>query len=121
MYLDLVVDNAAYHHKRKIGALSSLTKAKMVGLLIEHDVEHLGLPWTEDRYQYIDKHDPNFVTDAGPSYRVHLQSDPGFTVDDVKKTASKSRPFVPNTDDLKVAFATYLKEHKPDVLSCHVK
>jgi len=40
----LVMDNAAYHHKRPIGSLASIKKKDLVNLMSEHQVEYINLP-----------------------------------------------------------------------------
>ncbi len=40
----LVADNAPYHHKREIGSLASLSKKKLVELMMKHSVEYIDLP-----------------------------------------------------------------------------
>jgi hypothetical protein len=107
--------------KRKIRSLSSLTKREMADLLNEHIVEHLDLPWNDERWKIWQQHEPDYISDCEGVCRVRLQQRPEFTAEDIGKTAPKSRPFIPNTDELKVAFVTYLKLYKPDVLDCQVE
>ena len=44
----LVCDNAPYHHKREIGSLANLSKAKTLNLMQEYNVESIDLPLTTE-------------------------------------------------------------------------
>jgi ribosomal protein L30E len=43
----LVADNAPYHHKRVIGSLASVSKKKIVEMMVEHSVKYINLPLTD--------------------------------------------------------------------------
>jgi hypothetical protein len=110
----LVADNAPYHHKRTIGSLASLTKKKLIQLMIEHNVEYVDLPLTDFRLEFAND-DSNDIEDRGDCIRIP------FDPEQQKQTASQSRPLVGNTHDLNVSFVTYLKENKPELLECQVE
>ena len=47
--MDLMMDNAAYHHKRAIGSLGSLKKDELVDLMVKHGVTKIDLPLTNEQ------------------------------------------------------------------------
>jgi hypothetical protein len=110
----LVADNAPYHHKRVIGSLASLTKKKLIEMMVKHDVEYIDLPLTDSRLEHANDEN-EAIEDRGDCIRI------AFDPEEQQQTASKSRPFVGNTHELKVAFVTYLKENRPDLLDCQVE
>jgi hypothetical protein len=110
----LVADNAAYHHKRVIGSLASLSKKNLIEMMAKHDVDYIDLPLTKLRLDYAnDDHDN--IDDRGDCIRIP------FNPEEQKQMASQSKPLVANAAELKVAFVTYVKENKPDLLECQVK
>jgi transposase len=110
----LVADNAAYHHKRVIGSLASLSKKKLIEMMTKYEVDYLDLPLTESRFEFINEEDER-IEDRGDCIRI------SFDPEEQQQTASQSKPFVANTQELKVAFVTFLKENRPDLLECKVE
>ena len=50
----LVTDNAPYHHARKIGSLSNISKKQLIDLMITHNVSYIDLPFISDeQYEMI--------------------------------------------------------------------
>jgi transposase len=109
----LVADNAAYHHKRVIGSLASLSKKKLIEMMV-NDVDYIDLPLTESRLDYATD-DNDDIEDRGDCIRIP------FDPEEQKQTASQSKPLVANATELKVAFITYLQDNKPDLLECQVE
>jgi hypothetical protein len=50
----LVAENAAYHHKRMMGSLASLTKKNLIDseMMAQHEVQYIDLPLTESRFEH---------------------------------------------------------------------
>ena len=72
----LVVDNAPYHHKREIGSLAGLNKAKLVDFMISKNLEYIDVPMTsEPRCQLAqlegDEEHPD-VQDRGDCVRIEF-------------------------------------------------
>jgi transposase len=112
--LILICDNAAYHHKRIIGSLGNLSKKKLLEMMVEYEVEYIDLPLTENRFEYAND-DSDEIEDRGDCLRIP------FDPEQQKQTAGQSKPLVANTQELKVAFVSYLKENRPDLLECKVE
>ena len=51
----LVMDNAAYHHKREVGSFSSKTKDEIVDDCIKYKVQYIDVPPTTNRYKHLNK------------------------------------------------------------------
>lgn len=115
----LVADNAPYHHKREIGSLSGLSKAKILELMVKYDVEYLDLSISNDeRRKLAEKEghvDHQDVQDRGDCVRIE------FINDEQSKRASLSNPRVGTLEELKIAFVTYLKSEKRTALACKVE
>jgi transposase len=112
--LILIADNAAYHHKRIIGSLANLSKKRIVEMMVQYDVAYIDIPLTDNRLEYAND-DNDDIQDRGDCLRIT------FHPEEQKQTASQSKPLVANTQELKVAFVSYLKEHRPDLLECKVE
>jgi hypothetical protein len=105
----LVANNAPYHHKRMIGSLASLTKKKLIELMIEHNFEYVDLPLTDCRLEFAND-DNNDIEDRGDCIRIP------FNPEQQKQMASQSRPLVGNTHDLKVYFCPQTKREQTRVV-----
>ena len=64
----LVANNAPYHHKRVIGSLASVSKNKIVDMMLEHSVEYIDLPLTDKRMELVG----NEVEDRGGCIRIQF-------------------------------------------------
>jgi len=80
----LVSDNAAYHHKRTIGSLASLTKKKLIEMMVKHDVEYIDLPITDSRLEHANDEN-EAIEDRGDCIRI------AFDPEEEQQTASKSK------------------------------
>ena len=85
--LVLVADNAAYHHKREIGSIGSLTKKKLIELMEKYEVEHIDLPLTDSRWNYLQEHqeDQEHINDHGDCIQIP------FDPEEQKQVASQSK------------------------------
>jgi len=83
-------------------------------MMVKHEVEYLDLPLTDSRLEFAEDEN-EFIDDRGDCIRID------FGPEEQQQTASKSKPLVGNTHELKVSFVTYLKEHRPDLLECKVE
>ena len=115
----LVADNAPYHHSREIDSLASLTKKKLVEMMQKHEVEYINLTLSsQERRDLMDMEDDEDhpdVQDRGDCVRI------GFKADDEQlKRAAASNPRTASLEELKIAFVTYLKEEKHELLDCKV-
>jgi hypothetical protein len=110
----LVADNAAYHHKRVIGSLASLSKKKLIEMMVKYNVEYIDLPLTDSRLDFANDDDET-IEDRGDCLRIP------FNPEEQKQTASQSKPLVANATELKVAFVSYLQDNRPDLLECQVE
>ena len=115
----LIADNAPYHHKREIGSLASLKKGNLVNLMVKHNVEYVDLPMTSTgRSELAEKEgdeDHPDVQDRGDCVQI------GFVSDEQKNRASARNPRIATLEELKVAFITYLRDNKPELLACKVE
>ena len=108
-------ENGPRCHQRRIShKRTSLTKKKLIEMMVKHDVEYIDLPITDSRLEHANDEN-EAIEDRGDCIRI------AFDPDEQQQTASKSRPFVGNTHELKVAFVTYLKENRPDLLDCRAE
>jgi transposase len=111
----LICDNAAYHHKRKLGSFSSNTKQQLIDLAVKLEVKYIDLPFTKLRYNAVMNDDSiNNVEpqECGNVCRVE------FNADEMANMALSSTPFVPNIDELKLGLLLYIKKHHQDLLEC---
>jgi transposase len=107
----LVADNAPHHHKRVIGSLVSVSKKKIVDMMVEHSVEYIDLPLTGKRMELVgDK-----VEDRGDCIRIQ------FDPEEQNKRARARDPRIANGEELKVALVNYLRDNKPEMLECKVE
>ena len=97
-------------HLYIVAALSNSCRTELL-----HCFEYLDLPFTPARFDALDEEDYDYVEDRGDIYRVD------FDPDAMKVAASSARPFVPNLDEFKLAFCSYLKERRADLLDCMVE
>jgi hypothetical protein len=67
----LVADRSAYHHKRTIGSLASLTKKKLIEMMVKHDVEYTDLPITDSRLEHANAEN-EAIEDRGDCIRLLL-------------------------------------------------
>ena len=111
----LIIDNAPYHHKRKIGSLGSKTKPELIQLCKEHDIEFLDLPNTPRRFRILNKETVEGVEDRGEFCRVY------FDEDAMSARAAASKPFVPTLDELQIAMVRYMKEFRKELLECEIE
>ena len=115
----LVADNAPYHHARDIGSLASLTKPKLVGMMEKLKVEYIDLPITTFARDVLAKMEGDLefpdIQDRGECVRLE------FVAEEQKKRAGAAHPQIGTLDELKMAFITYLKEEKPELLECKVE
>jgi hypothetical protein len=110
-----VADNAPYHHSRQIGSLASLSKSKLIDLMVTQGCDYIDVPSSDLRYSAIDSGDVDGVTDKGGFFRVD------FKKEDFEQRAAKNRPFIPNLDELKLGFAQWLRDNRPQALECKVE
>jgi hypothetical protein len=110
----LLADNVPYHHKRVIGSPASLSKKKIVEMMVEHEVETIDLPINEKRMELLDTNDYE-MEDRGNCIRIP------FCPDEQLLRAGVGHPRVANVDELKVAFVEYLRDNKPAMLECAVE
>ena len=111
----LVADNAPYHHSRQIGSLASLSKSKLIDLMITEGCDFIDVPLSDLRYSALDSGDVDGVTDKGEFFRVEFEKEA------FQQRAAKNRPFIPNLDELKLGFAQWLRDNKPEALECKVE
>jgi hypothetical protein len=114
----LICDNAPYHHKRRIGSLSSKSKAQLLKLGKDHDIEYIDLPLTVERLSAISDmgdmmEDVQYLND---DYCRVL-----FDVNKFKQRSGLNKPFVPSLEELKVGLITYIKNNKPELLECQIE
>jgi transposase len=113
----LILDNAAYHHKREIGNLGSMKKIELKKVCDDNNVEHIDIPINEKRMTVLHEDSSIAAHIQGDGYcRVYLNS--GV---DVFARASSKNPMIPSVDELKLAIIHYLSIHKPEVLECQVE
>jgi hypothetical protein len=110
----LLADNAPYHHKRVIGSLTSLSKKKIVEMMVEHKVETIDLPINNKRMELLDTDDSE-TEDRGECIWIP------FCPDEQLLRAGVGHPRVANVDELMVAFVEYLRDNKPAMLECTVE
>ena len=115
----LVADNAPYHHAREIGSLASLTKKQIVSDMVKYGVDYLDLPLiSEERFELIgldgDDDHPD-VQDRGNCVRI------AFNKYEQVERSSRSRPRIASLEELKIAYVTWLKEHRKDLLACKIE
>ena len=111
----LICDNAPYHHKREIGSLSGLSKAKLLDLCVKHEFEYLDLECTTSRVDAFDEDLVTNVEDRGSVFRVD------FNVELFRQMSSKSKPWAPSAKELPIAIMEYMRENLPDLLECKVE
>ena len=112
----LIMDNAAYHHKREVGNLSSKTKPELRILAEKYNIQHLNVPLTIRRLNVLET-DPNVTAYVhGEDCCIMLNGSV-----DVFDRASATKPMIPTSDELKLAILNYLKEHNKEVLECMVE
>jgi transposase len=113
----LILDNAAYHHKREVGNLSSCTKPQLRIIADKYNIQHLDVPLTTNRLHVLEN-DANVTAHVeGEDYcRIMLNGSV-----DVFDRASAKNPMIPTSDELKLAILNYLKVHNKEVLECKVE
>jgi len=113
----LVADNAPYHHKRIIGCLGNLSKKQTVELMVHHGVEYIDLPYTYETRESLaaTEGDNEEVQDRGDCVRIF------FHPEEQLQRASSTKARVATLEELKVAFVTFCKEEKPELLECQVE
>ena len=109
----LLCDNAPYHHKRDIGSLGSKTKAEICELMVKYNVEYVDLPC--DSIEQVNLEESADIQHRGEVVRV------GFSFEEQQQRSGKKRPTVASSDELKLAFVSYLKECNPGALKCKVE
>jgi transposase len=107
----LVADNAPYHHKRVIGSLASVSKKKIVEMMIEQGIEYINLPLTDKRMKLVGDEEE----DRGDCIWN------GFDWEEQNKRAGARDLRIANGEELKVAFMNYLRDNKPEMLVCKVE
>jgi len=111
----LVVDNALYHHKGIIGSLGSLEKKDLIEMIAIHDVEYIYLPYSSiERVNLTGTENNDVEQDRGDCLRII------FDLEEQKMSTSSKKPRVASLEEPKVAFITYLKDNKPQLLECKV-
>lgn len=113
----LICDNAAYHHKREIGSISSKTKFQLIELCIKYEIEYIDLPMNDFRSLAMSKVDDvlDNVVALADGCRVVFDSELFL------ERAGNNKPFVPTLDELKIGILNYLKHQKPHLLECMVE
>lgn len=109
----LIIDNAAYHHKRHIDYLSSKTKEDLVVMAGNMFCTHINAPVTEHRHNCLIAADDN-IEDI-------LKYD-GLTCDvkfnSTRMTASRNNPLIPIMDKLRQGLFKNILEYEPELLMC---
>ena len=115
----LVADIARYHHKREVGSLGSLSKAKLVEMMGKHSVEYVDLSIANVSRQVLttmegddEQHD---IQDRGEYLWL------GFVMEEQKKKAGAAHPRISTLEELKVEFMMYLNEERPNLFICKVE
>lgn len=113
----LVADNAPYHHKRVIGSLGGLSKKKVIDMMVKYNVTYLELPiTTHERLDLAETEEDNSdVQNRGDVVSID------FLPEEQLKRASVLKPRVATSEELKVAFVTFLKKENPELLECKVE
>jgi hypothetical protein len=111
----LVADNAPYHHSRQIGSLASLSKSKLINMMTTEGCNFIDVPSSDLRYSTINWGDVDGVTNKGGFFRVEFEKEA------FQQQAAKNRLFIPNLDELKLGFAQWLCDNKPEALECKVE
>jgi hypothetical protein len=109
----VVLDNAPYHHKREIGSLGSMTKAELIAVCLQHNVEYIDVTLNDARMKALDESELiDGVTDMGDYCRVE------FDPEVFCQRASNNKPFLPSVAEIKTGIVEYFKENKPEMLEC---
>ena len=113
----LILDNAAYHHKREVGNLASCTKKQLRDITDKYSIQHIDVPLTINRLNVLET-DPDVTAHVeGEDYcRIMLNGSV-----DVFARAHAKNPMIPTSDELKLAILNYLKVHNREVLECQVE
>eukprot|EP00957_Ditylum_brightwellii_P054660 4141724-Ditylum_brightwellii.AAC.1 len=72
----LVMDNAAYHHKRVIGSLNGLSKKKLIEIAKKYEVDYLDLPFNGQQMEAFDNDSEgqyHYVEDRGDYYCITVR------------------------------------------------
>ena len=114
----LILDNAAYHHKREIGSLSSKTKSELKTECDKYKIKHIDIPININRLNLLAT-DPTIAAhvQGEDMIRIYLENDHL----DVFERASARKPLVPNLVELRMAILNYLTIHNPEALVCKVE
>jgi hypothetical protein len=113
----LIMDNALYHHKRKIGTFSSKTKQELVEMCKKYKVEYIDLQSIDNRlYAYrTNNHDKDNVQFQGDLIELTFDEDIFIARPTI------NQPFIPAVQELRAGIVGYLKINNPKVLECQVK
>lgn len=113
----LVMDNAAYHHKRRIDSLSSQMKEELVVMAKNFGCTHINIPITERRHDWLiaENNVDNIMNYDG------LTCDVAFNDVRFVATASRNNPFIPNVEELRRGLLKYISEVHPEELVCEVE
>eukprot|EP00957_Ditylum_brightwellii_P168468 12823562-Ditylum_brightwellii.AAC.1 len=117
----LVMDNAAYHHKRVIGLLNQLSKKKLIEMTKKYEVDYLDLPFNGQQMEAFDNDSGgqyHYVEDCGDYYCITVGGGNNDKWDEIGKLSGASRPFVPSVDKLCITLVSWMKENRPDLLEC---
>ena len=111
----LICDNAAYHHKREIGSLTSATKKELVEICKKYDVEYIDLPMTDRRHQAILEQELVLIEVVDDNCRVP------FDEEEMLQRTTATTPFNPTTEELKYGLLEYISVNRKELLECKVK
>ena len=113
----LILDNAAYHHRRELGNLSSCTKPQLRIIADKYNIQHIDVPLIINRLNVLEK-DPTVTAHVeGEDYcRIMLNGSV-----DVFDRASAKNPMIPTSDELKLSSLNYLKINNKEALECKVE
>ena len=89
--------------------------SKLLDMMESHGCDYVDVPGSDLQFAALDSGDASGVTDMGGYFRVEFQSE------EFKQRASKNIPFLPNLDELKLGFAEWLRDNKPQALECKVE
>jgi transposase len=95
-------------------------KSELVQLYIDQDVQYLKLLLTDCRYRAVIAVDKGVLPDFGVTVDVDCCN---VEFNDIMMTSrySAQNPFVPTSDELKVAIVKYFRQRKPHLLECKVE
>ncbi len=74
-WIVLVADNAPCHHSRQIRVLASLSKSKLIDMMITKGCDFIDVPPSDLRYSAMDLGNVDGVTDKGGFFCVEFEKE----------------------------------------------